>query len=287
MSTHDSNASPETPRPAPSMTRSILQASVERNLNTFHQTVADLLAAAGLVEVHADPDAFWFLSDCPIPVVNSVSNLCFQWDEFAARVAVISTAAQARGVPQLWWVGPSSQPLDVGEQLLSMGMLPGEVIAGQVRVLDALPPPEPIPGLTVTLATTSAHVQDAATVIGAVAEHGGAALMQIVQALGTGALEADSALRLIVAHLDGQPVAAGWMAVGDGDAGLYHVVVHPAWQQRGIATALVATALHAAHDEGCALGILLAGKRYAAVAARLGFEECCALVQFLTPSSDS
>lgn len=272
--------------PSSSDPRIALQAAVERNLSSYQRAMASLLASVGLAEVHDDPDAFWFLSDIPIAMLNAVSDLRFRWDEFPARAATIRAAAQARGVPQLWWTGPFSQPLDVGEQLLRMDVLPGDVIGGMIGDLDAIRPLNAIPGLTINLATRAADVDAVKLVIETSVEQHGTALAQIAEALGRCTLDKGCPLQLLVARMDGIPVAAAWLTIAEDVAGVYYVVVHPDWQRRGIATRLVSAAFHSAQEAGATLGLMLTDKRQTPLALRLGLEECCVVVQFVGPAPE-
>ncbi len=42
-------------------------------------------------------------------------------ENVAATIGYIKDDADSRKVPVLWWVGPSSRPLDLAEQLIQLG----------------------------------------------------------------------------------------------------------------------------------------------------------------------
>lgn len=273
-----------TPAPSPHPPRATLQAVVEGALLTYHHTVADLLAARGLVTIHADPGAFWFVAhETTLGMLNSASAFQWRWDEADDRIAAILAAAGE--VPLLWWVGPSAQPPDLGERLLACGFRPGQVIDGMALPLARLPEHVAAPaGLRFETVTTAGGVQAALSVIVAALGDVPPGLRAALAGLAEGTLTVPDRLRIVLAWQGERPVGITWLVITEGVAGLFHTTVLPALRRQGIGTALAAAALRQARAAGCALGVILAGRQQQGMARTLKFEACCVLLQYISPS---
>jgi hypothetical protein len=73
-------------------------------------------------EVHRDEDMLWYVSDIPHPLYNGVLDARSGAEEVEKRVEETVARFQARGVPMMWWIGPSTRPDRLGEVLLAHGM---------------------------------------------------------------------------------------------------------------------------------------------------------------------
>ncbi|MBN2472382.1 MAG: GNAT family N-acetyltransferase [Anaerolineae bacterium] len=269
--------------PAPHRSRAALQHAIETVLLAYNRTVAERLAASGLVTIHADTDVFWFLAhETALSMLNSASAFQWRWDEADARIAAI--VAAAAGVPMLWWTGPATQPPDLGERLLAHGFQPGQVIGGMALPLAQLPEPSPGPaGLTFEPVTTPQGVAAAVGVIDAALGGAPPGLHRALIALGESTLPAPARLRLVLACREGVPLGVTWLMLAEGVAGLFHSTVLPDQRRQGLGTALVAAALHQARAEGCDLGVILAGRQQQGVARALGFAEYGVFLQYFSP----
>src|SRR5262245_20547619 len=87
--------------------------AVEANLFAFFRH----LSAWPRVELHDEPDCCWTISDLPFPLFNSVMRARLPGDRIDALIDARLAACRARGVPMLWWTGPSTTPADLGERL--------------------------------------------------------------------------------------------------------------------------------------------------------------------------
>ncbi len=260
-----------------------LQASIEACLLTYHRTVADLLAARGLVTIHADPGVFWFLAhETALDMLNSASAFQWRWNEADTRIeAVLSGAGQ---VPMLWWIGPATQPPDLGERLLARGFRPGQVIGGMALPLARLPERVLAPeDVRFAVATTAGDVQAALGVI--IAALGGVSpgLREALAVLAEGTLGIPERLRLLLAWRGDVAVGITWLVLAEDVAGVFHTTVLPGQRGQGIGTALAAAALRHAGAAGCSLGVILAGRQQQGMARALGFQEYCVLLQYFSP----
>src|SRR5262245_9142262 len=95
---------------------SMVQA-VEANLFAFFQ----YLSVWPRVEVHDDHDCRWTISDLKYPLFNSVMSARIDDTHIAAVIHSRMEACRERGVPMLWWTGPSTAPGNLGDRLLRTG----------------------------------------------------------------------------------------------------------------------------------------------------------------------
>lgn len=249
--------------------------AVEANLFAFFQH----LAGWPRVELHADADCCWTLSDLPFPLFNSVLRARVPDDRADEAIAARIAACTRRNVPMLWWTGPSTRPADLGARLDRHGFLL-EPAFGMAADLDSR-----AAGLAPDPAISIARVEDAATLAtwtGVLCDAFGApqafgdAFAELALAIGLGPR---SPFRHYLARLDGQPVATCSLFLGAGVAGIYDVSTLPERRRRGIGRRVTAAALDEARAEGCRVAILHSSALGAGMYRALGFTDVCPIGQ--------
>jgi GNAT superfamily N-acetyltransferase len=263
--------------PRVTATAAALAALVEDN------TVAWLTHAAHLpgAEWHEEPDAVWYLTGRPNPLLNGVARASLAagaGDSAAldARIAGLLAPFRARRVPLCWWTGPGTRPARLGAHLARHGLrraadAPG--MAAELAALPAGPVGRPPPaGLGV------ARVADAGGVQAWLDAGQRAPTPEPVRATSAEvacrlALAPESPLRHYVAWLGRQPAAKATLFLGAGAAGVYNVLVHPDRRRRGIGTAITLALLREAAGLGYGVGVLAATAMAEGVYRRLGFRE--------------
>jgi len=239
------------------------------NLCAFWSGYGTVGAQAGLPE-----GVCGFLTGLYVPLFNGVLDT--QLSAAAADRAIKHTldVFRAAHVPLLWWVGPYSEPQDLGARLLAAGMdeqaaVPGMIVA--LRDLGASPLPR---GITLEAVRDGAALEEWIRVAaeGSGLPQGFAdAFLPVERKRGLN----DPFLTRYLARLDGEPVAAAACYLAGGVAGIYAVATMPHARGMGIGAAVSAEPLRAAAAQGYEIGILQASEMGYPVYRRLGFQQHC------------
>jgi len=231
-------------------------------------------------EVQDTPEFLRYISGIPIPEYNGVIRARFAPgiapDEIAARIADAIAPFATRRQPFFWWLGPTTQPADLGSHLAASGFKHAGNGPGMAADLYALREDAPtLPGLDIV------HVEDE-RVLRHWVEIAGAGYGEpeaILEArysvhLGLGLAEG-LPLQRFLAYLDGQPVAMSALFLAAGVAGVYEVATIPAARRRGVGAAVMLAPLQHARVLGYRIGVLQASEMGVGVYSRLGFRQCC------------
>jgi ribosomal protein S18 acetylase RimI-like enzyme len=183
----------------------------------------------------------------------------------------------------LWLVGPSTQPSDLGTQLIGLGLTHMADDPGMAIDLHTLPIDLPVP-----TGFTSGPVEDLGTLRTwcaftdqtVVAE----ALLAWGHALG---FAPDREIVHFLGRLEGCPVATATLVLGGGVASIYNVMTVPDAQRRGIGALMTVRALEVARARSYRLGVLQSSKVRYPLYRRLGFQDYCQLAIYLWPGEAS
>jgi GNAT superfamily N-acetyltransferase len=254
-----------------------LTVAIRANMREWLRTIGSSPEA----ELHEGPELTWLLSGMPTPTLNAVLRTEAEPGNLDALIESTLAHFRAKRVPRFcWWVGPDTQPADLGQRLAKHGLTYREGPAGMA--VDLLALNEDCSG-PASLAIE--HVRDTKTL---------AAWIQVAFAgFGFPGTEASSGfglfaglgfdlpLRSYLGTLDGEPVAASQLFLGAGVAGIYIVATVPGARGRGIGTALTLAPLRDARDMGFRIGILHAAPMGMGLYRRLGFQEYCKMSNYL------
>lgn len=239
-------------------------------------------------EIHVGPDLAWSLTGLPFPIFNSVMHADLAAEEADAAIAAAVARGRSRGVPMLWWTGPTSRPADLGERLVAAGFTHVEDAPGMAAELRALPE-----GLTSPDGLAFEQVTDPDTLrawcaamcagYGMAADFGEAYYDCLVHV----GLEPQAPVRHYLGRLHGEPAGTATLFLGAAVAGVYDVSTIPAARRQGIGAVMTVRPLGEAFAEGYRVGILHSTAEGLALYERLGFREYCAIGQYLwTPEEN-
>jgi GNAT superfamily N-acetyltransferase len=228
------------------------------------------------------PDALLYRSGLTAGAFqNGVLRTDFAPEEADARIASILADFRHRGLPFTWYVGPGRTPADLGERLLAHGFTCEVVEPGMAADLHALREDQPVPaGLAIErirdddgarrfLSTNRAANEDDPDVSAAPLER-----------FTPASYRDDEPFQLLLARLDGRPVATAQLLLGAGVAGIYTVATVPDARRKGIGAAVTLAALRRARDLGYRIGVLSATPMGEPVYRRLGFAPYCMLSEY-------
>ena len=175
-----------------------------------------------------------------------------------------------------WWIPPGPAGAEIEARLVHRGFAadPGDDSAPAMWIsLDALPGPEPVPGLTIEPATSAAAVRTACMVAGAgfgMPDDLAAGFADLFARIADAPAVAS---RMLLARLHGRPVATA-LAVANGEAVvIYNVATLPDARGRGIGGAITLAALREGQSRGATLGVLESSEIGYGVYRRLGFRD--------------
>ncbi len=186
--------------------------------------------------------------------------------------------APARGLPFVWWGGPSRRPRDLGRRLLAQGLVLDAVDPGLAADLTALPEDLPAPA---ELAIERVRDEEGLRLWHRTLDNKAAEQMAAQQGADyryvAERFDDDDSCHLFLAWLHGEPVATCELLLGAGVAGIYCVGTLPTARRRGIGSAIVLAALREAHAAGYRVGVLGSSPMGLGVYQGLGFVEYCKL----------
>jgi hypothetical protein len=233
-------------------------------------------------EVHAQPDLLWTLCDVPFALFNSVLCARLAPGEADAAIERAMARCQARGVPMLWWTGPTSTPADLGARLLAHGFGDVGPVRGMALDLRELADDRPAPpGLAVVEVAEQAKLRAwCETMICAFGfdELEPEVCCELFDSLGYAGA---APLRHFLATLDGEAVATSSLVLGGGVAGIYFVATRQAARRCGVGREITLAPLRAARALGYRVAVLQASALGAGVYRRLGFRDWCGIGQYV------
>jgi|APFre7841882630_1041343.scaffolds.fasta_scaffold01101_5 ribosomal protein S18 acetylase RimI-like enzyme len=236
-------------------------------------------------ELHDERTMLWSITDIPFPIFNSVLRARIAPGRVDAVIEEAIARCRSRNVPMLWWVGPATQPADLGSHLKTCGFvhdadLPGMAVDLSTSGGDpALPP-----GLVILPVTDVETLRRWCEVLAAgfgMPAFVGRAFFGFFSCLG---FETDSPLRNYIGLLNGKPVATSTLFLAAGVAGIYDVAAIRDARQKGIGAAMTARGLGDARAMGYRAGILQSSAMGVDVYRKLGFREYCTIGHYLWTS---
>lgn len=224
----------------------------------------------------------WFYTGVPHPLFNGVIRAMLAPEQVETTRGALQALIDARGASALWWIGPLSTPVDLGERLAAASLQPAGEAPGMAIELDALPDEaEAIGGFSVVQVEGAAKQELWARTVGAgtgFSEDATAALARIEASLGDPRYRAQ---RRYIGTLDGMPVAASALVLEEGIAGIYAVATLPPARNKGIGRSMTLLPLLEARRLGYRVGILQASSMGRPIYKKMGFRDVCTYKLFL------
>ena len=222
--------------------------------------------------VEDEPDFLRLTSGIPHPICNCVYRSRFPAQEVGARIDEMIGFFNSRNLPMMWWVSPCCRPSNLGEQLVSHGLVRELEVVGMTINLKNLNENLPVPeDLAIKRVGNDSDMQQYLKPFGEGFEFPG------FVTTGWGRMDAShgfsSQLPRVnyVATVKEEPVSCTTMFKTPDSAGIYCVATVPKMRQRGAASALIVNALREARDDGYKIGLLQAKAMGAGVYRKIGF----------------
>lgn len=217
--------------------------------------------------------------DMPAAGPNSVSFIRCNAGEVDGVVREVRALVAPRHLPLMWTLDPGTQPPDLAERLAAYGVVPdphGESFDVMVLSVTAAPAEQPVPGLEIVDALSSAEAFRQADAVS------GAAFRSTLARDTPGYAEqlerrragqrAAGNRHILLATVDGEPAGTGGLTLRPpGGALMNGGAVRPEFRGRGVYRAIVAARLDIVRRAGLPGVSVWGGQMSGPILARLGF----------------
>ena len=253
--------------------------AIEENLSSW----IPVFSVIGESRLNDPPGVNRSVSSIPIALFNSIMDARLEPEKVDTTIQCIKTDAEARKVPVLWWVGPSTRPLNLGRQLEEYGFIIDDEGPGMAVNLASLNYSPPLAeGLDIHRVLDDVTIREwcATMAIGfeippEKSEFAADNWFKLISRVDTGTTQA------FTAWLHGKPVATSLLQLGAGVAGIYGVSTIPEARRKGIGAQVTLYPLLQAHSMGYEAGILQASEIGFPVYRSLGFQEYCRITSYI------
>jgi ribosomal protein S18 acetylase RimI-like enzyme len=260
---------------------------VEQNLFALFRAMAGVLPDSEIVETEGLSRHLAFPHN---PMFKGVWNTRVAPGDLDDRIDETIAWFQARNAPFFfWWIGPSTQPDDLGERLARRGLISMEeqqkqfahgivqteagapgMVADLSRVNEAVLEQTP-PGFTIEEIHDELSLQSFKQVFVeayGVPEWAGQAWADAALRVGIG----QTPWKMYLGRLDGEPVATNMLFNGGGVASVYGVATLPAARGKGIGGAITLQPLLEARSAGYRYAVLFSSEMGIHAYERIGFQ---------------
>jgi ribosomal protein S18 acetylase RimI-like enzyme len=239
------------------------------------------------VEYSKKPETVSFISGIPYPLCNDVIHACFGGGDAEKQIVAALVPFEERKLPMFWWVGPSTQPANLGTLLKAHGLVFVEDVVGMAvnlrEIEDAVPHHH---GLIIDEVKDGDALHVWSQVFGKGFEIPEVAVSFFRDALERIGMAPQSPYKHYVGTLHGVPVGCSSVYISHGVAGIYNVTTLPEAQRKRIGAALTLRPLLDAREKGCLYGILQSTQAGLNLYKRLGFREYCTLSIYMREAAE-
>jgi ribosomal protein S18 acetylase RimI-like enzyme len=223
------------------------------------------------------------ISNIPMSLLNSIMDAQLAPEQVEPTIEFVIADARSRHVPILWWVGPSTSPADLAQQLVKHGFSIDEDGPGMAVDIEKLNENLPVPdGCSIQPAKDDdswwAWSRTMARGFEVPADRVEFAVNSWHDLLSQ--VNPETTLGY-TAWLKGSPVATSLLQLGGGVAGIYAVATIPEARRKGIGAQVTLYPLLQARLKGFKVGVLQASAMGLNVYRLLGFRECCRITSYI------
>jgi ribosomal protein S18 acetylase RimI-like enzyme len=242
-----------------------------------------VFARVGGGGIHDEGDLRRIATGRPYSSFNHVYAVHLSPSEADARIAAVNAAMAAAGsIPATWWIGPSTQPSDLGVRLAALGMREEESEFGMV-IDPAGPRPavETPPDATIEAVTDDAGLRDWTAVMDASYGWTDRTKADAVLAIYRAPAPGTAPWVHLIVRVDGEAAACGSLFLVDGHAFVTNIGTIPARRRMGLGSVVTCALLDLARERGHRAATLTASVMGRPMYARLGFREDARFERFI------
>ena len=237
------------------------------------------------LELHETDDLLRILTEVPFPIFNGVLFARLGPQDVDEGIDKVLAPFKEQNLPMAWWIGPSTEPADLGARLQAKGFAhagdPTGMAADLASLAENLQRPSGLSIEEVSDLDMLRAWSDIMTSVYEFPEFAKRPWFEMHAAMGFGS---GAPWRHYVASLDGgQPVATASLFVRGDVASIANVATIQEDQRRGIGAAISLEPLLEAHRIGCRIGTLCSSEMGQGVYRRLGFREYNKMSMYIWP----
>ena len=260
----------------------MIAGDISRQIEEHERELSERWARVQGGLVRSSEEMLLFVVGEPVAFTNGVRMARLRPEEADDRIEEAAAVFRDHGVRAIWWVGPASEPDDLGARLVRHGFRYQGAVPWLSRIIDPLPAAPVPPGIEVR--RVDSEELDAAWLEAMIAGFGldpslVRAVARLARAVG---FAQDAPWQRFVALEDGRPVGSSGLMTGEEWSSVHNVATVPPARGRGVATAMTAVALERARELGHRTAALGAASAEALrLYERMGFEFRCSIEEYL------
>ncbi|MFX0016656.1 MAG: GNAT family N-acetyltransferase [Promethearchaeota archaeon] len=216
------------------------------------------------------------LTGLPISTLNLVAGARLSSNEVKTEVELALKPFKEQNVPMIWWVGPTTEPKDLGVYLETQGLVKSSDMPGMFFDLEELDGKLKLPPYF----SFRPVVNDTLLQIWAKTETKGFGandsftkhIYEFEKSLGT---DPNSPWLRYIGFIDKEPVAVSILFQAAGVAAIFNVATVPKYRRRGIGTLMTKIPLFKARSLGYKWGVLKASPMGTLLYQQMHFKEVC------------
>jgi GNAT superfamily N-acetyltransferase len=221
------------------------------------------------------------ITDIPISLFNSVMDTRLAPEQVDTAINIIQSDGMTHKVPILWWITPSTRPLDLGKHLENHGFATEDKGPGMVVELEKLNEQFPVPvGLSISLAQDDMALRQWCITMGLGFSDSSPSELFINSWYRLLSQSVSENVRVYVGWLGDRPVATSLLLLAEGVAGIYCVATVAEARRKGIGAYITQYPLIYARSQGYSIGILQSSEMGLGVYQSLGFQKYCEIVSY-------
>lgn len=246
---------------------------------TIEENLVELMRHEGSSsesEIIEEPDLLRIVTSPGTASRSSVTMARFRGATTDVRVREVLGFFRSRNRSMTWITGPSTRPADLGERLVTHGLVHLKDELGMALELDALGELPTVPeGFRLERVLDDDRFEDFVRVHAAVHDLTPSQARPLFEGARAEGLVLESRERLYVGYLHGSPATVSMMFLSETAAGIYAVATLAAVRRRGLGGAMTSAPLAEAQDEGYRIGTLTASAMGSSLYRWIGFREYC------------
>jgi len=226
------------------------------------------------MELHEDTNRVWLITQHKFPFFNNIFGARVEINKIPESIEKALSPFKEQNVPILWWTGPTTQPPNLGEYLLSYGfehVFEAPAMAVDLNLLKETPSSNF--GLTIEEIFDRKAMKTWCDIMTFVYDFPDFALEPWFDMLLSLGLGSDKSYRHFLARIEGKPVATASVFFGAGLAGLSSVATLPEYRKQGIGKAITLEPLLEARRMGYRIGALFSSEMAVDMYKEIGFKE--------------
>jgi GNAT superfamily N-acetyltransferase len=232
-------------------------------------------------EVDSRPDLLRVKTGLPHELMNGIFRARFEQDDIKGAIRAALEDFLMERVPVTWWVGPLTQPENLGEHLEDCGLVRTGLMSGMAIDLDAIDISPAVPReLSIERVRDEESLEAWTGPFSTANRMPQAAIQGLFDFFRSVGFAPSTPFRHYVGRWLGQPVATSTLFFGAGVAGVYVSILPEYWKQ-GIGAAMTLVASRAARAAGYHVGITHVPESRLGFHRKLGFKPYCTVSTYV------